>query len=291
MKHRIYVVALISLSAVASSIPASAQTRAASVQTHSVASSDGVKIVYDVRGHGDTALIFVHCGACNRHFWRDQADAFSNNYRVVTLDLAGHGDSGKDRKQWTMLGLAADVRAVADDLHLQKMILIGHSLGGPVSLEAARLMPGRVKGVVLVDVIHDVDERESVADTQAEVERLRKDFPGYFADLSRAFSPTSDPSIRHWVEAQAKTADPAATIALDLDSPNQDSKQLFANAKVPIRAINSGPPLSSATNITENRKYADYDVIIINDAGHFIPLERPQEFNQALTRWLDALTK
>jgi pimeloyl-ACP methyl ester carboxylesterase len=79
--------------------------------------------------------------------------------------------------------------------------------------------------------------------------------------------------------------------ALDLDSPNPDSKRLFANAKVPIREINSGPPLSSATNIIENRNYADYDVIIINDAGHFIPLERPQEFNQALTRWLDSLTK
>jgi len=264
----------------------SAQSLAAPVQTRSVASSDGVQIVYDVRGGGDTALVFVHCWACNRLFWRDQADAFAAHYRVVTIDLAGHGESGKTRKRWSILGLADDVVAVANDLKLQRMILIGHSMGGPVSLEAARLLHGRVVGVILVDTLHDVNERRSIASATADADRLRKDFKGYFSNLSAIFSKTSDPSIRHWVEQQAMAADPTAAIALKLDTPNIDPKELFTNAGVPIRAINAEPPLSDHTNIEADRRYANYDVVLVKDAGHFMQLERPEEFNRDLDKWI-----
>jgi pimeloyl-ACP methyl ester carboxylesterase len=276
----------------ASSAVAMSQPADVPVQTRSVISSDGVRIVYDVRGSGDTTLFFVHCWACNRFFWRDQVDVFaSSRYRVVTLDLAGHGESGKDRKHWSTLGLANDVRAVADDLNLQRIILVGHSMGGPVSLEAARLLRGRVIGVVLVDTMHDVDKRRPVASAQADAERLKSNFKGYFSDLSSTFSKRSDPTIQHWVEKQAQASDPAAAIALKLDTPNLDPKELFTQAGVPIRAINSKPPFSDYTNIEEDRRYANYDVILVTDAGHFVQLERPEEFNRYLARWIRDLSK
>jgi alpha-beta hydrolase superfamily lysophospholipase len=90
----------------ASLIPTIAFSSSIPVETRTVASGDGVPVVYDVRGAGDTAVVFVHCWACNRHFWREQADVFASQYRVVTIDLAGHGDSGKDRSRWSILGLA-----------------------------------------------------------------------------------------------------------------------------------------------------------------------------------------
>jgi pimeloyl-ACP methyl ester carboxylesterase len=265
------------------------------VSTHSlvrsVLSSDDVRIVYDVSGNGATTLVFLHCWACNRHFWKNQVDAFAPHYRVVTIDLAGHGESGKNRKQWSTVGLAQDVVAVANDLHLQRMILVGHSMGGAVSLEAARELHGRVLGVVLVDSINDVNNRRSVAAAEADAGRLRSNFKGYFSDLSAIFTKTSDPAIRHWVEEQAMNADPDATIGLKLDTPNIDPKKLFASAGVPIRGIDAVPPLLEKTNFVENRKYADYDAILVNDSGHFIPLEQPEEFNLDLSRWIHALSK
>jgi sigma-B regulation protein RsbQ len=262
----------------------------AQIDTRSVLSSDGVKIVYDVRGSGETSLIFVHCWAGNRFFWREQADVFATNYRVVTLDLAGHGQSGSNRKQWSIPGLADDVRAVADDLKLKRIILIGHSMGGPVSLQATHLLTGRVLGVVLVDSLHDVTIRRSVESAQADAERLRNNFAGYMGDLSSLFTKTSDPSIRHWVEHQAMAANQAVAVALKLDTPNLDAEKLFSTAGVPIRAINAKPPLSDATNVDGDRKYGDYDVVFVNDAGHFLQLERPQEFNQDLSMWVNALS-
>lgn len=263
---------------------------AAQVETHSLISRDGVRIVYDVRGRGDTTLLFVHCWSCNRFFWRDQADAFADRYRVVTLDLGGHGESGKNRKQWSVLGLAEDVRAVANALNLQRMVLIGHSMGGPVSLEAARLMHGRVLGVILVDTMQDVEVPNSVVEANSRAEKLTENFAGVMGNLSSVFPKTSDPAVRHWVEKQALAADPKVAVALILDNPNLDFKKLFADAGVPIRAINATPPLAPVTNLVANRKYADYDAALIDDAGHFMMMTRPKEFNEQLEKWVVALS-
>lgn len=287
MRIRIlYSIFMVSFVVAISSAIAPGQNTAARVRTRSVASADGVRIAYDVQGEGDIALVFVHCWACNRLFWRDQVGVFSSRYRVVTLDLAGHGQSGLNRKNWTVLGLAQDVVAVTNDLKLQKMILIGHSMGGRVCLQAAFMMKGRVLGVVLVDIMHDASQREPVAQAEADARSLRRDFKGYFRDLSPLFSQNSDPSVRHWVEEQAMAAQPVPMIALKLDVQNVVPAELFAHAGVPIRAINAMPPLSDRTNIEENKKYADYDAILISDAGHFLQLERSKEFNQALDKWV-----
>jgi pimeloyl-ACP methyl ester carboxylesterase len=287
MKKGILCIALLVFCAFAvASMPALSQSAAASLQTRSVASADGVRIMYDVRGQGDTALVFVHCWACNRFFWRNQVDGFSSQYRVVTLDLAGHGQSGASRKNWTVLSLAQDVVAVADDLKLKRMILIGHSLGGKVCLEATPMMKGRVLGVILVDIMHDASQRDTMAQAQADVANLRRDYKRYFRDLSPLFSKNSDPAIRKWVEEQAMESHPIPMIALKLDIPNVIPSELFARAGVPIRAINAMPPLSDPTNVAENKKYADYDVILIPHAGHFLQLERSNEFNQALDKWV-----
>ena len=119
---------------------------------------DGSKIAYEVAGtDAEPALVFVHCWSCNRQFWREQVDAFTGSHRLVTLDLGGHGESSATRSAWSILELGADVKAVADHLGLDDMILVGHSMGGPVSLEAARLMPNRVRGLIAVDTLHDAD--------------------------------------------------------------------------------------------------------------------------------------
>src|SRR5512144_68056 len=109
-----------------------------------VASADGVAIHYHAEGRGSPALVFVHCWACDRHLWDAEVPVFAASHRVVTLDLAGHGESGRGRKDWTIAAYAEDVRAVVEALHLDRVVLIGHSMGGPVIVEAARKMPARV---------------------------------------------------------------------------------------------------------------------------------------------------
>jgi pimeloyl-ACP methyl ester carboxylesterase len=126
---------------------------AAEPEMGTVKSADGVEVAYDVRGKGDTALVFIHGWSGDREYWKHQVEPFAADYRVVTLDLPGHGRSGRDRKTWTTTGFASDVEAVIKKLELKRVFLIGHSMGGPIALATAKRLPGVVIGVVGVDTL------------------------------------------------------------------------------------------------------------------------------------------
>lgn len=111
-----------------------------------VQSKDGSQISYEIYGQGEPTLVFVHGWSCDTRYWRAQLPYFSKNHRVVVLDLAGHGHSASTRSKYTMLAFGEDVRAVAEATGSYKIILIGHSMGGSVIAEAARLMPKCVIG-------------------------------------------------------------------------------------------------------------------------------------------------
>src|SRR5260370_6499228 len=93
---------------------------------------DGLGLVGEVRGQGDTALVFLHGWCGDSEYWKHQVRPFAADYPVVTLDQAGHGESGKDRKAWSAAGLAGDVEAVAQPLGPHPAVLRGRCMGGPV---------------------------------------------------------------------------------------------------------------------------------------------------------------
>src|SRR5215831_10374785 len=93
-------------------LTAVAHAQDAKATKKTIKAADGVNIACEVQGKGDTALIFLH-GWCGDHeYWKNQVKEFAPKYRIVTLDQAGHGESGKDRKEWTIASLAGDVEAV-----------------------------------------------------------------------------------------------------------------------------------------------------------------------------------
>ena len=80
-------------------------------------SEDGVSIRYRIYGNGEPALIFIHCWACDSTYWDQQLDALKTRYTLVTLDLAGHGESGTARGDWSIPAFGADVAAVPPRVH------------------------------------------------------------------------------------------------------------------------------------------------------------------------------
>ncbi|KKN34271.1 hypothetical protein LCGC14_0795280 [marine sediment metagenome] len=117
-------------------------------------SSDGVEIHYKIYGTGEPTLVFVHGWCCDKSYWKEQIPYFSKSYRMVLIDLAGHGESGLNRKDWTMELFGEDVACVAKKLGITKIVLIGHSMAGQVILEAARWLPN-VIGIIFVDAFTD----------------------------------------------------------------------------------------------------------------------------------------
>ena len=124
----------------------------------SVASADSVMIQYESYGDGDRAVVFVHGWGCDGSHWVRQVEAFKDEYRVVTLDMAGHGQSGSNREQWTVERFGDDVAAVVNQLGLKEVALVGHSMGGAICIEAARRLPDQTVVLIGVDTYHSLSD-------------------------------------------------------------------------------------------------------------------------------------
>jgi pimeloyl-ACP methyl ester carboxylesterase len=255
----------------------------------SVRADDGLKIVYESSGKGDTALVFLHGWCGERAYWKHQVDAFAGDYRVVTVDQAGQGESGKNRKDWSVAGLAGDVASLVKELGLKRVILVGHSMGGPVALAAAKRMPGTVVAVIGVDTLQNAEFKMPEDITKKFLESFEKDFKGTMRVGFAGLLPEKvDPSLKEWLLARAEAQDPKMALGLMRDMSGLDQKALLKDAKVPVRCINSGGGFGffRPTAVDTNKKYADFNVVTIADVGHYPMLEKPAEFNQKLRQVL-----
>jgi pimeloyl-ACP methyl ester carboxylesterase len=250
-----------------------------------IRADDGVSIVCEIRGKGDTALVFLHGWCGDRAYWKHQVDAFAPDFRVVTLDQAGHGESGKDRKQWTTSSLAGDVEAVVKALGLKRVVLIGHSMGGPVALLASKRMPDTVVAVIGVDTLQDAEFKMPEEVSKKFLEGFEKDFKGTMrAGFAGLLSEKTDADLKNWIVTRAEAQDQKMALGLMHDMMGLDSKKLLKEAKAPVRCINSagGFQFFKPTAIETNKKYADFNAVMIEEVGHYPMLEKPEEFNRKL---------
>jgi pimeloyl-ACP methyl ester carboxylesterase len=247
-----------------------------------VRSADGVEIAYVARGAGATALVLIHGGMADHTFWHNQLDGLSDRFQVVALDLGGHGESGRNRAVWSIPAWAQDVRAVVDALHLRRVVLVGNSLGGPVALEAAALLPGRVLGVVGVDTLQNATQKITVADANSRADAFRKDFKGTCHGMvGMLFHPGTQEKLRAWVERRMCAMPPEVVVGMMAGFGGFDMSSAFRHAGVPIRVIN-GDLFPTRTELNRT-VVADFDATIMRGCGHFPMLERPAEFNRILS--------
>lgn len=250
-----------------------------------IRADDGLNLVCEVRGKGDTALLFLHGWCGDRDYWKHQADAFAADYRVVTLDQAGHGESGKDRKQWTANSLAADVEAVVKALSLKRVILVGHSMGGPVALLSAKRMPGTVVAVIGADTLQNAEFQPPEEMRKQFMEAFEKDFKGTMrAGLAGLMAEKTDADLKNWLITRAEAQDQKMATGLMREMSGLDQKKLLQEARVPVRCINAagGYAFFTPTAVEINKKYADYNAVTMPEVGHYPMLEKPAEFNQKL---------
>ncbi|GIR70660.1 MAG: hypothetical protein CM15mP74_19110 [Halieaceae bacterium] len=184
------------------------------VITGTATARDGVDIHYEAMGSGSPTLLFIHGWNCDRRYWSDQLAYFAEKHQVVAIDLAGHGESGLQRTEWTIGQFGADVASVADQLALDDVILVGHSMGGPVALEAARQLEGRVKTIIGADTLNDVSITFPEEQLNGMLAAMETDFRSTVEGLVRGsfFLTDSDPDLIDRIATDMGSAPPEAGI-------------------------------------------------------------------------------
>ena len=184
-------------------------------QPLTVTTADSVSIAYQVYGEGSTALVFVHGWSCDRSYWKEQVQPFSKLYKVVTIDLGGHGESGFGRSDWTIFSFGTDVATVIKELKLDRVILIGHSMGGDVVVDAALQLPGSVVGLIMVDTYTELGNGRSMEQIQAFVDDLSTDFQVKVRGLVHSFYlPNNSSSLVDRIADDMSSAPPMWLLAL-----------------------------------------------------------------------------
>ena len=247
---------------------------------------DQSQLHYTLAGSGSPALLFVHGWSCKRTYWNPQLDYFSNSHTVMAIDLPGHGDSpAGSENNITVYG--ANVLSAAEELP-SPVVLVGHSMGGAVALEAARQMPeDQLAGVILVDTFL-ISYGRLTAD---EVETYYQPFADNFGDAmngliencSVAETPTT---LKTQLSSEMGSTDPAIVLPVWRSLLNWDPAPAFSTIKAPIHAINS--PL--ITDTTRQRLSTYMQETVIPKTGHFLQMERPDEFNKILEQTLASWT-
>ena len=250
----------------------------------SVISNDGVEINYFVSGPNKEALVFVHGFSCSSKYWLAQLQHFSKKHTVVAIDLAGHGGSGINRKAYNMDAFGKDVASVVNDLELEHVTLIGHSMGGPVIVEAANELGDKVDLLIGVDTMHDITGEPIGKVPGLIVNTMFKLFYESMTEdiIADFFIESTDASLKKWIgedalKANKKAAQGSLNSLLTMNYPEN-----LNDLSVPIKVINARS--FRETMLEENlASYENIEIDFFEDVGHFIMMERPSEFNE----WLE----
>lgn len=133
------------------------------------------KVSYSDTGKG-TAIVLLHGFLENQTMWQDFIPEFSKKYRVITIDLLGHGETECLGYLHSMEDNADMVHEVLHELKIRKAVFVGHSMGGYAALAFAELYPDTIKGLVLLNSTSRADSEERKHNRDRAIKAVKKDY-------------------------------------------------------------------------------------------------------------------
>lgn len=199
------------------------------------------KISYSDTGKGN-AMVLLHGFLENQTMWQDLVPELSQKYRVITIDLLGHGESGCVGYLHSMEDNAEAVHSVLSKLRIRKAIFIGHSMGGYVALAVAELYPTGVKGLVLMNSTSKADSEERKANRDRAIKAVKNDYIGFVRlSIANLFNPDNRERLVNEIEkvrAEAlKTPLQGIVASLEGMKIRKDRETLLRSATYPSLLI------------------------------------------------------
>jgi pimeloyl-ACP methyl ester carboxylesterase len=246
-------------------------------------------------GSGTPPIVFVHGFACSLDDWRPQVEHFQKTHEVVACDLRGHGRTPGRPHECSIEHYGGDVAALVNNLELKGVVLAGHSMGCRVVLEAARLIPQAVAGVVLVDGSRNATGNPDAAEAVARAAIEKNGYAAFAEMLFRQmfFRPSAeaDAIVQRAVTSSAHVGPHLWPRTSRWDAGSMDAA--FDALRCPVLAIQSTARDFATLKRRmlkrgETSPWLDYlksrgaRVEIVPEVGHFTQLEAPGEVNRLI---------
>lgn len=242
------------------------------------------QIYYESRGNG-IPLVLIHGVGGNHASWFNQVERFSPEYRVITIDLPGFGNS-EDRGSHGKAGFVQAVKGVLARLVDQPAIMVGQSMGAGVAINYARMYGEGVRGLCIANSLVGLRLPPDLLGELESIHSALADAAQHTRVLGKS-SLREQPHLRYLYEAIASfnyytfntivgTEETISVIELD-------------QLNIPTLFIAAGEDVLFPSEIILEvvKMSRRFDACVIRDAGHSSYLEKPREFNAALSRWLE----
>ena len=251
------------------------------------ATLDGARVHYVNYGKGSAALILIHGWTMNEDNWRDQFTDLAKRNRVIAIDLPGHGKSDKPQVTYSMDFFARAVDAVMRDAKVKRAVLVGHSMGTPIARQFYRKYPDRTLGIVIADgPLLPFGEK-------AMMEAMTANFrgPNYKDAMGQMFTSMFGPSLtaesKELIQA-SRLSTPQYVLVSAWESMADPAIWGEDRVNVPVLAIMAKNPFFGPDLEQRYRVVApNLDFRLWDGVGHFVMMERPKEFNEAVITFLD----
>jgi pimeloyl-ACP methyl ester carboxylesterase len=274
-------------------LTALAATLGAAPARDSFAKLDGHRIFYQSYGSGKKAVVFLSGWGCDTTLWRNQVAPLANYGRLLVVDLPGHGRSDKPQIRYSLDHFVNSVAAVLDHARVQKAVVVGHSMGGMVAYEFARLKPDRTIALMWVDGAFGIpiETEKQIAMFRARAKEFRA--PDYKDKLipfvDSLFIPATPAAVREEVR-QSILATPQHVLAgaqeefasyphmFEHEVLNIPAFAVFSDYWKPERFIDAF------------KKYLPrLEYVLVTGVGHYPMLEKPAETSAQIAKFLERL--
>jgi pimeloyl-ACP methyl ester carboxylesterase len=253
-------------------------------------------------GHGRPPIVFIHGFACAHSDWSAQVAHLSPHHQTVAVDLRGHGASPGTPAECSIERLGADVADVMTALGMAPAVLVGHSMGCRIAVEAALQVPDLTAGVVLVD-------GSQFAAAMAPVLQDTFAMPNGYANLIRRWfeemftgqsNPTTVASVINRAESLPRSIGEKllvdmlrydvgrlATALADLRVPVMAIQTTYSNEKRERRSMSTGQTTPYLDML--RTRVPSIRIEIIENTGHFPQIDQSAQTNALLDQFLAAL--
>jgi pimeloyl-ACP methyl ester carboxylesterase len=251
---------------------------------------DGTNLRYDDTGSGEPPIVFVHGWCCNRTNWRGQVPHYMKDHRIIALDQRGHGESDKPDQDYTIAGFVDDLTHVIQSLDIDRPIIIGHSMGGVIAMNFARKHPDAARAIVMIDspalplpeALQPVLESSVVALQSDNYVEVVKGFASV-----QFFNADSPPDLVDEIIAGVAEAPQRLmhTAIADIFQPHNQEPGPIPVPTLFIRAATNYAPQGA-----QEERFPGIECDEVN-AAHFLQIERPDETNAMIDRFLARVTE
>ncbi len=248
---------------------------------------DGARVHYKSYGKGREALVLIHGWSCNLDYWRDQVPDFAERNRVIAIDLPGHGQSDKPEIAYTEDLFARAVDAVLRDAHVERAVLVGHSMGTPVARQFYRKYPQKTLAIVIVDgALRPFGDKKMM---EGFIASFRG--PNYKEAGAQMFAsmagPHLSPEIQERIQASFLNT-PQHVLVSAMEGMADESIWGQDKINVPVLAILAKSPFYPADTEQFYRSIApNLDFQMWDGVGHFLMMEKPKQFSGAVIDFLN----